>query len=190
MDNAKKPWIIIASGATIETAFLPYRVLELAANYGIRISVALSPDAVEFVSPMVLNALTQYPVYHSNTQLDPQSGLPIHRAWMQADLLLIYPSSARIIAQCALGAVTCAVTRLFAFMPKDRIIVAPAIHPDMEKSLYDGHIATIKRIGCQVVGGNDYWASWREVENAIVERLHLSRIRMPATDVLIDKLYR
>jgi phosphopantothenoylcysteine synthetase/decarboxylase len=187
--SVPRPWVVFASGATIETAMLPYHLLRLSTDFGLRLSAAISPGAKDFVTLPVLGALTRGVVYHENTQTDPGSGLPIHLVWNQADLLVLYPASARILAQCAQGEITCAVTRLFAFMPKTRIVVAPSLHPEMERSLYQGHVSILKGIGCTVLAEADYWASWRDVEDAVVEALKLSRFRAPRRDVRLDKIF-
>jgi hypothetical protein len=185
---AAPPRVVFASGATIETAMLPFRILGLRAAFGLRVTVALSPEALGFVSVPVLEAVTASPVYRENTQTDAATGLPMHKPLAGSDLLVLYPASARILAQCALGEVTDTVTRLFSFTPKKNVVVAPSIHPEMEKSLYTGHAETLKRIGCRVLAPGDLWASWRDVEDAVVEKLGLSRLKPSPRDVMLDKI--
>ncbi len=184
----KLPKVVIAAGATLDTAMLPGRLLELAGRYGVQLYAALSHEALEFVTLTALAAITSHPVYHENSQFDPASGLPMHRVLRECDLLVLYPASARILAQCALGEVTCPVTRLFAFTPKDRVLIAPAIHPDMSRELYDPHVKRLSGLGCKVLAAADLWANWRDVEDAIVDRLKLSRLKAAPADLYLDKL--
>lgn len=53
--------------------------------------------------------------------------LPRHLAWRHAALLVVHPASARVLAEAAAGSVTDVVTRLIAFVPPERVVIAPAI---------------------------------------------------------------
>jgi hypothetical protein len=82
-----------------------------------------------------------------------------------------------VLASCALGLITCPVTRLFAFTPKDRVAFAPAIHPDMDLRLYAPHAAALRALGCVVLGGDDLFASWRDAVDHVEQRLAPTRRR-------------
>lgn len=184
-----KPWIVVASGATIETAFLPNRLLDLQVDFEITVTAALSPAALDFVAPIPLAAITGGPVYHDNAQLDAASGAPLHAVLCEADLLVVYPASARMIAQCALGIVECAPTRLFAFMDKSKIVVAPALHPVMDRRLYDPHFETLRSLGCELLPTTDGLVCWADVVKHVEARLSLKRQTLAPEVVLLNRLH-
>ena len=182
------PTIVIAAGGGLETAMLPQRLLYLRADYGVEVRAAVSSGALDFVTRTALMGVTGSFVYDPETRFVPGSAHPVHLALADADLLVVYPATARVLAQCALGDVTCPVTRLFAFTAKDRILVAPAIHPRMDRRIYEPHAARLRELGCEVIGGAELWATWHEVETRIVARLGLARARAKTGDVLLDEL--
>ena len=182
------PTIVLAAGGSIETALLPHRLLYLRADYRVALTVAVSTGALEFVTRTALVGVTGSYVYDPGLQFAPATTMPVHLALADADLLVLHPATARIIAQCALGEVTCPVTRLFAFTPKSRIVIAPAIHPRMDPRLYEGHLARLRELGCEVLGGPTLWATWAEVEARMIARLGLVRSPRAGGDVLLDAL--
>lgn len=181
-DGLPPPWLVVAAGGTVETSFLPQRLFNYLADFSVRVTVALSPGARDFVTTTALAAITGEPVYTRGRQLDA-SQRPLHLALAEADRLLLCPASARIVASCALGLVTCPVTRLFAFIPPARVIVSPAIHPAMDRSVYAAHLATLRNRGCTVLGGDDLFASWQNVRDHLERTFPLAR-RTDATGVL------
>ena len=184
---AKTPRVVVAAGGALDTAMLPLRLLHLRADYRISLAAAVSRGALDFVTPTALTAVTGAPVYDPDARFAPGSSVPVHLELADADLLVVYPATARIVAQCALGEVTCPVTRVFAFTPKDRIVIAPAIHTRKDRPLYVDHAARLRAVGCTLLGGDALWATWAEVEETIVRRLSLSRT-FRSGDVLLDQL--
>lgn len=183
------PWLIVAAGATLETSFLPNRLLDLQVDYEVSVTAALSGAARDFVAPIPLAAVTGGPVYHDNAQLDAASGAPLHAVLCQADLLVLYPASARIIAQCALGIIECAPTRLFAFMDKSKVVVAPALHPAMDRRLYEPHFETLRSLGCEVLPAADGHVSWADVVSHVSSRLSLKKQAVGLDVVLLNRLH-
>jgi len=77
-----------------------------------------------------------------------------------------------IIAECALGIVSCPVTRCFSFAVKSRVVFVPYIHPRMSPILYREHVQVIRSMGCAVVLEDDdlLWrdkSAWVETERAV-----------------------
>jgi phosphopantothenoylcysteine synthetase/decarboxylase len=180
-------WVVFAAGGSIETALLPYRLLYFRADYAVALSAAVSPGALDFVTKTALAAVTSDAVYDADTRFEAHSPRPIHLALSEADTLVIYPATARILAQCALGEVTCPVTRLFAFTPKDRVVVAPSLHPRMDVRLYEGHVERLRSIGCAVLGAPSFTTTWMDVEEHLAARLAL-RKSTSGGDVRLDEL--
>lgn len=180
-------WIVFAAGGSIETALLPYRLLYFRADYGVALSAAASPGALEFVTRTSLAAVTGDPVYDADARFDPGSARPAHLSLSEADRLVVYPATARILAQCALGEITCPVTRLFAFTPKDRVVVAPAIHARMDARLYEGHVDRLRSVGCAVLGDRSLATTWAEIEEHLAAELGLRKSTAGGT-VRLDEL--
>jgi Flavoprotein len=178
MNSPDKPWVVIAAGATIETSLLPYHLVHLMSHLNIAVSCAVSANAKNFVTETALKGITGMPVYNDEQLFDPISGQPLHLRYSESNLLVIYPASARIIAQCALGEVTCPVTRLFAFSLKENVIICPALHPRMDIRLYLGHLNTLQKFGCTILGNvgesTNSESIWPQVEREIADRLGIS----------------
>lgn len=183
----RTPWVVFAAGGALETAFLPKRIFDLRADRLLRTSVAVSRGALEFVTKVAMAAVSGGPIYEASAELDGH-GVPLHTRLSEADLLVLHPATGRILAESALGIVSCAVTRLFAFTPKDRIVVAPALHPNMDRRIYDEHLKRLRGLGCTVLGGEDAFASWAEVESHIVARLSLAKRPTSPRPVLLSDL--
>ncbi|MCK6543285.1 hypothetical protein L6Q79_11460 [bacterium] len=170
MDKIKQ--ITIASGGVIATSFLPLYLYALRIEYNIQVNVALSPEALNFVTLPSMRAISGGVVYTKNVQFD-SNNLPLHITLSQSDLLILYPASARIIAQCATGEINCCVTRLFAFTPKEKIIICPILHPQMERQLYQPHITKLESLGCKIIGSIEEAPNWVQIQNFFIKKLRL-----------------
>jgi hypothetical protein len=183
----EKPFVVIAASGVIETALLPYHLVHLKSHYNIKLAVAVTPSAFDFVTNTALHAISQHIVYDNNMRFDPISGKPWHIILSSADLLVLYPASARIIAQCANGEITCPVTRLFAFTEKKRIAVCPALHPNFDIRIYINHLDMLDRLGCNILahrlGDRIEPPSWDAVESFIQKELNIVKI-VPASEFI------
>jgi len=177
--------VVVAAGASLETSFLPQRLWSLRADYGVEVRAALSAEATAFVTELALRGVTGRAPYVRNDQWEGEQ--PLHLAWRTHELLLIV-ATARVLQACATGRVEDAPTRLFAFSPKDRVVVAPAVHPHLERRLYAPHVEALRDLGCEIVGGEDLFASWADAKRAIVRRLGLDRRERAAGPVLLEDL--
>lgn len=182
------PSLIVASGGGIETAFLPFYLLRMRAQFeNLSIRVALSPGGQQFVTTTAIRGITRSEPYTKDALFDETNRLPMHLSFALADLLVIYPATARILAECAIGSITCPVTRLFAFFKKERVIVTPYLHHDMDQRLYVRHLRTLEELGCLVLkSSNDnlVWESgnsWAATEQAICSALNLERVAKSRT---------
>jgi hypothetical protein len=90
--------------------------------------------------------------------------------------VILYPATPRIISQAALGQITCPVTRVFAFTPKPRIIIAPFLHPDLDTQIYEPHLEALRALGCSVLQHDGKSSPWRQVAAGIGAALELSYV--------------
>ncbi|WP_408381725.1 flavoprotein [Paraburkholderia megapolitana] len=182
------PEIVIGAGGALEAAMLPFHALRLRVQFrDLSVRIALTPGAEEFVTALALQSISNDQVYTEDLPIDSTTQKPMHMLLASASLLVLYPCTARIIAACALGLISCPVTRLFAFTPKDRIVVTPYLHPNMSASLYVDHIAKLRELGCTMVlpkNGGLQWtdeSAWTATELAVTERLRLSGVALHGT---------
>jgi phosphopantothenoylcysteine synthetase/decarboxylase len=179
--------LAVAAGASIETTLLPFRLVQLLATYSrLKIRVALSPKAEQFVSVFALDGLLDDFVYTESRSYRPRTTIPFHLDFGTSDLLVLFPATARIVAECALGLITCPVTRLFAFKAKEQIIVVPHLHPAMDVSLYVDHLVRIERVGATVIrpSAGLIWkdeSAWSRALSVIFERLKLDPQAKPTS---------
>jgi phosphopantothenoylcysteine synthetase/decarboxylase len=187
--NPSDLWVVVAAGGVLETALLPYNLLHLVSCVDITVSTAISPAAQKFVTETALYSITKKVVYHENQLFDPLTGKPLHLAYSESDLLVLYPATARIIAQCAIGEVTCPVTRLFAFTPKDKILIAPAIHSRMDTRIYKPHLKRLQDLGCHVLSqpqdDSSPFSLWSEIELTIAKILETETHSMPEKGIIL-----
>lgn len=181
------PRCVIACGGTIETALMPGRVLFLRADFHVNVHVALSPAALDMVTLTAMRAVSGADVYHQNAQFDA-AGAPLHLSLGTADAVVVYPATARILAECAAGSVTDPVTRVVAFTPKERIAIAPTVHPRMDPRPYRKHIETLRELGCTVLGGDDMHTDWATVQSWLVATLGVERKGNSGDVVRLDEL--
>jgi phosphopantothenoylcysteine synthetase/decarboxylase len=191
MSDTSKLWVVIAAGGVIETALLPYNLLHLISCVDLTISTAISPAAQKFVTETALHAITKKAVYYEDRLFEPCTGKPLHIAYSESDLLILYPATARIITQCAIGEITCPVTRLFAFTPKSKILIAPAIHSRMDMRIYQPHLERLQDLGCHVLTQHQDtscpYSLWADIELKIAEILNTKALSAPKEGIALWK---
>ncbi|MDE3066565.1 MAG: phosphopantothenoylcysteine decarboxylase [Verrucomicrobiota bacterium] len=96
------------------------------------VHAVLTADAQRFITPLPFQTLTRHPVVTS--LYDEEEGWkPVHiRLADEADLLLIAPATANVIAKMALGIADDALTCIaLALNPKAKRLIAPAMNGKM-----------------------------------------------------------
>lgn len=177
------PRLGLALGGCLETATVPHHALRLlAAHPGLSLHFSVTRRALDFVTPTALEGLSKTPVYGPDDRFDPKQRQPFHLHGRELDLLVVYPATARLIAEMALGIPSCPVTRLVAFTAKPKILVTPYLHPAMEPALYQPHLAVLRRCGCQLVlpSRGTMWSTesaWDSTRRALGRRLRLAEAK-------------
>jgi phosphopantothenoylcysteine synthetase/decarboxylase len=188
-DMMNRPLVVIASGGVIETALLPYHLVHLRSFFELDVAVAVSTAALQFTTLTALQAISCSPVFHEGQPIHPLTQEPMHIALSNPAVLVIYPASGRILTSCATGLITCPVTRLFAFTPKDRIIIGACLHPKMDHRIYQPSLDMLSKLGCLVIEQTDSskGSLWPKIEEAIAVRL--SDCKRPEGETLSETLY-
>ena len=174
MDALKGKEIVVGVCGGI-AAYKVCDVVSKLVQAGAGVTVAMTPDAVRFVGPLTLEALSGRPVHTDIwTLTDPAD--PQHiRLTERADLLLIAPATAHTIAKVAHGLCDDIVT-LLAAAAACPVAFAPAMNHRMwENPIAKENVAKLDRHGYRFIGPEAGWLACRNVGSG--------RLSEPATIV-------
>jgi phosphopantothenoylcysteine synthetase/decarboxylase len=134
-----------------------YKAAELASllsKQGIDVRVVMTHDAQKFITPLPFKTLSRNPVI-TDLYDEEEGWKPTHiRLADEADLLLIAPATANVLAKLAHGMADDALTCIaLALNSKAKILIAPAmngkmwLHPATQQN-----VATLKSRGAEFIG--------------------------------------
>lgn len=140
--------VLIVSGG-----IAAYKAVELCrrmVDAGAHVAPVMTADASRFIGEVTLSALASEPVQRSLWSED--SPIPHTRLGQNADVVVVAPATARIIAAYAAGlSESLATATLLA--TRAPVLVCPAMHTEMwEHPSVQDNMATLKRRGVSVVG--------------------------------------
>lgn len=116
---------------------------------GAHVSVIMTPGAHRFVGPTTFSALSSEPVHTS--LFDDGEPIPHTRLGQQADLIVVAPATARVIAGYAAGLSSDLLTATL-IATRAPVVVCPAMHTEMwEHPSVQENLATLRRRGVIVV---------------------------------------
>lgn len=119
---------------------------------GHHVRVAMTRGACEFVGPSTFEGLTASQAILSSTQIDADGSSPHISATSTADLMVIAPATAGLLARLAAGAADDSVT-LAALVCKCPKILCPAMNDAMwESPVVQRNVRTLIELGYEVVG--------------------------------------
>jgi phosphopantothenoylcysteine synthetase/decarboxylase len=126
---------------------------QLARN-GCEVRVVMTADALRFITPLAFKTLSRHPVV-TDLYDEDEGWKPTHiKLADEADLLLIAPATANVLAKLAHGLADDALTCIaLALNPKAKILLAPAmngkmwLHPATQQNA-----ATLKSRGAEFIG--------------------------------------
>jgi phosphopantothenoylcysteine synthetase/decarboxylase len=133
-----------------------YKAADLASQLvkeGHQVHAVMTRSACEFITPLTLQTLTRHPVLVS-LEDEKHSWKPGHIELADtADLLLIAPASANILALLANGHAPDPLTSVYLALPREtRVLIAPAmngkmwIHPATQRN-----VQQLEADGCQFI---------------------------------------
>ena len=160
--------------AAYKMAFLASRLVQRGA--GVR--VAMTPRATEFVGPLTFEGLTGRKVILSSTQVDPDGSVPHIDAARWAQVYVVAPATADLLARLAHGAADDPVA-LLALTCRCPLLLCPAMNDAMWLApAVQANCAALRRRGHDFLGpvaghlAEGYDAIGRMVEpDAILERV-------------------
>jgi phosphopantothenoylcysteine decarboxylase len=134
-----------------------YKAVELTSQLtkdGFDVRVVMTADARRFITPLAFKTLSRHPVV-TDLYDEEEGWKPTHiRLADEADLLLIAPATANVIAKMANGLADDALTCIaLALNPRAKLLLAPAmngkmwLHPATQQNA-----ATLKQRGAEFIG--------------------------------------
>jgi phosphopantothenoylcysteine decarboxylase len=126
----------------------------LLAKAGHNVRVVMTADAQRFITPLPFKTLSRNPVI-TDLYDEEEGWKPTHiRLADEADLLLLAPATANIIAKLTHGIADDALTCIaLALNPKAKILVAPAMNGKMWlHAATQENVATMKSRGAEFIG--------------------------------------
>lgn len=146
---ANKTILLIISGGI--AAYKSLELIRLLRKEGAMIVPVLTEGGLQFVTPLSVSALAEHPVYTDLWSLKDESEMGHIRLSREADLIVIAPATANLLAKMAHGlADDLASTTVLA--SNKPIIVAPAMnHAMWDNAATQRNIATLRNDGIQFI---------------------------------------
>jgi len=147
----KKKTILLGVTGSI-AAYKACDIISLLKKEGFDVKVLLTKEAKEFVTALTMQTLSQNKIITDMFEL-PDEWNPVHTSLAkEADLVMIAPATANIIAKIASGIcddiLTCTV-----FATSAPIVIAPAMNEKMYKhTITQANIQKLKKVGYHFVG--------------------------------------
>jgi phosphopantothenoylcysteine decarboxylase/phosphopantothenate--cysteine ligase len=130
---------------------------------GAGVTVVMTPDAQRFVAPLTFQALSGRPVRTEIFEL-PDSSDPQHISLTErADLMLVAPATANVIAKVAAG-LTDDLVSLMVCAAACPVVFAPAMNHRMwENPIARENVAKLAGLGYRFLGPEPGWLACRNV---------------------------
>ena len=159
LDAAGEPGLAAVEGRRIvlgvSGGIAAYKAVELARRLtqaGAEVRVVMTPAATQFVGPLTFSTLTGHPVA-THLFADPPPPEIVHTSLARwAEVIVVAPATADIIARAALGLADDVLSALL-LAATAPLVIAPAMHTEMwEHEATAANVATLRRRGVVVVG--------------------------------------
>ena len=119
-------------------------------KHGINVHVLMTKNAVSFITPFTLQCLSKNKVY-SDVMTEPESAVHVKLA-KQADLFVVAPASANIIARLAAGFADDMLTSAALAAKNIPLFVAPAMHTNMyENPAVRNNLSVLQKRGWKII---------------------------------------
>ncbi len=145
--------LLIVSGGI--AAYKALELIRLLRAEGVGVTCVLSRNAAQFVTPLALQALSENRVYADLFSLTDESEMGHIQLSRAADLVVVAPASADILAKMAAGLADDLASTLLLATDK-RVLVAPAMNVRMwEHPATRANVATLAGRGVAIVGPDE-----------------------------------
>jgi phosphopantothenoylcysteine decarboxylase/phosphopantothenate--cysteine ligase len=139
MSRLKDKTVLLGVSGGI-AAYKAAEIVRLMLRRGARVRVMMTPNAREFITPLTLQTLSQNPVATDTFSLTEESEIGHIRLADSADIVLVAPATADLIAKAAAGMADDIVTTVL-LATRARVAFAPAMnvhmyaHPTVQENL-------------------------------------------------------
>jgi phosphopantothenoylcysteine decarboxylase len=124
---------------------------------GFSVHVVMTADALRFLTPLPFKTMSRHPVV-TDLYDEEEGWKPAHISLAdQADLLLVAPATANILAKMAYGTADDALTCIaLALQPAAKVLIAPAMNGKMwQHAATQQNVVTLTQRGVKFVGPED-----------------------------------
>jgi phosphopantothenoylcysteine decarboxylase/phosphopantothenate--cysteine ligase len=161
-DSLKGREVVIAVCGGI-AAYKTADIVSKLVQSGAGVTVAMTEDAQKFVAPLTFEALSGRPVHTATFDLK-DSADPQHISLTeQADLMLVAPATANILAKTACG-LTDDLVSLLICAAACPVVFAPSMNNRMwENPITQQNVEKLKSLGYRLLGPDSGWLACRNV---------------------------
>ncbi|MDE2282963.1 MAG: bifunctional phosphopantothenoylcysteine decarboxylase/phosphopantothenate--cysteine ligase CoaBC [Actinomycetales bacterium] len=143
------PRIVLGVAGGI-AAYKAVEVLRRLRDAGYQVAPILTPDATRFVAPLTFTALASEPA-RVGLYDDPNLPIPHTKLGQSADLIVVAPATAHLIARFAAGLADDLLTATL-MASASPVLLCPAMHTEMwEQPVVQENLATLRRRGVLVL---------------------------------------
>lgn len=121
--------VVVAVGGGI-AAYKACELVRLLDKAGARVRVAMTKRAAQFVSPLTFQALTAHAVFTDLFSLTEEASIGHIQLADQADLVIVAPATASLMARMVSGVADDAVTAVW-LATRAKVLVAPSMNSNM-----------------------------------------------------------
>lgn len=169
----------------ITSSIASYKIYELIRMYkknDFNVKVVLTKNALNFVSPLILETLTNNKVYYE--QFDPREDVEHISLVDWADIFVVAPISANTISKFALGIADNLLSSIFcAYLgTKKSILLAPAMNTNMYKNpIIQENLKKLNNFGCEIIDCEDGFLACGTVGQgrlASIDLIYMNSLRL------------
>lgn len=121
--------VVVAVGGGI-AAYKACEIVRLLDKAGAKVWVTMTKRAAQFVSPLTFQALTRHPVFTDLFSLTEEASIGHIQLADRADLVIVAPATASLIARMVAGFADDAVTAVL-LATRAKVLVAPSMNSNM-----------------------------------------------------------
>src|SRR5579862_3472773 len=152
MVKGKRILLIVAGGIA---AFKAQELVRLLRKNGAAVRCVLTAAGAQFVTPLALQALTEDKVYRELFSLTDENEMGHIQLSRDADLLVVAPATANILARMAAGLADDLASTVLLATDKP-VLVTPAMNVRMwTHAATVANVETLKKRGIHFIGPND-----------------------------------
>ncbi len=153
--------IVVGVGGGI-AAYKAAEIVRLFDKAGAQVRVVMTPRAKEFIGPLTFQALTRHPVFTDLFNLTEEASIGHIQLADAADLVVIAPATANVIARLAAGMADDALTAV-CLATRARVLLAPSMNVNMwQHPLTQANLRRLVDVAdYQVVGPGDGFLACR-----------------------------